>query len=107
MEQETCYNVPMVIPMEEAVTVSYPEPVMNCMEKPISIPRISCEDMTEEKCIMVPEIMDDTMMVEKCEVSLGSPSCQMMELILPKQVCKELVYGHSYDVQQKKTSDQP
>eukprot|EP00091_Calanus_sinicus_P006130 TRINITY_DN16744_c0_g1_i1.p1 TRINITY_DN16744_c0_g1~~TRINITY_DN16744_c0_g1_i1.p1 ORF type:complete len:349 (-),score=122.47 TRINITY_DN16744_c0_g1_i1:96-1142(-) len=104
VEQETCYNIPMVMPMQETVTVTYPEPVMECMQKPITIPRISCEDMTEERCIMVPGIMEDTVMVEKCQVSLGSPSCQVMEVILPKQVCKELVYGQTYLPQQEMSS---
>merc|ERR1712048_447457 len=81
VSQETCYNKPMVMPMEE----------------PIMLPRVSCEDIMEEKCIMVPETMDDIEMVEKCETMLSAPSCQMVELSLPKQVCTELVYGHSYE----------
>ena len=106
VEQETCSNIPMVMPMNETVTVSYPEPVMECMQKPITIPSITCEDMTEERCIMVPVVMDDTIMVEKCEVSLGSPSCQMMEVTLPKQVCKELVYGQTFDAEQQNNHQQ-
>merc|ERR1711970_239615 len=66
VEQEICYNVPMVMPMQEMVMVSYPEPVMECMQKPITIPQVTCHDMTEEKCFMVPEIMVDVMMVQKC-----------------------------------------
>merc|ERR1712088_456421 len=68
-----------------------------CYNKPIMLPRVSCEDIMEEKCIMVPETMDDIEMVEKCETMLSAPSCQMLELSLPKQVCTELVYGHSYE----------
>jgi len=102
VEQETCYNVPMVMPIQEMVMVSYPEPVMECMQKPITIPQVTCQDMREEKCFMVPEIMDDVMMVEKCEVSLGSPSCQVMEVSLPKQVCKELVFGEVEDKEEEK-----
>merc|ERR1712029_49307 len=51
--QETCYNVPVVTPVEPAVEVAYPEPIKTCVNKPISLPRISCEDLTEEKCITV------------------------------------------------------
>merc|ERR1711913_239666 len=83
------------------VKVSYPEPVKKCVDRPITLPRISCEDIVEEKCIMVPEIMDDKEMVDKCETVLAAPSCQMVDLMLPKQVCIELVYGHSYDVDEK------
>ena len=50
---------------------------------------------------MVPETMDDIELVDKCETVLAAPSCQMVELTLPKQVCIELVYGHSYDVKEK------
>ena len=98
VSQETCYNVPMVMPVDVPVMVSYPEPMKKCMDKPISLPRVSCEDITEEKCIMVPEVMDDIEMVEKCVTMLAAPACEMVELSLPKQVCVELVYGHSYDV---------
>ena len=69
--QETCYNVPMVMEDVQDVTVSYPEPVKTCVDKPISLPKVTCEDISEEKCITVPEIMDDTISVEKCEVSFS------------------------------------
>jgi len=106
-QQKTCYKVPMVTPRQETVTVSYPEPVEECMQKTIIIPRVTCEDVTEERCIMVPEIMDDMEMVEKCEVTIGSPSCQVMEVALPKQVCKELVYGPRDGMDKKVDIEQP
>jgi len=101
-EQETCYNVPMVLPTQETLTVTYPEPMMDCKQKPITIPRVTCEDVTEERCILVPEIMNDIVMIEKCEVYLGSPSCQVMELTLPKQVCTELVYEQTNEIEQER-----
>merc|ERR1712194_583441 len=79
--QETCYNVPVVTPTEPAVNVVYPEPIKTCVNKPISLPRISCEDLSEEKCI----------------TQLAAPACQNVELTLPKQVCKEINYGYAED----------
>merc|ERR1712106_354497 len=87
--QETCYNVPVVTVVEPAVEVAYPEP--------ISLPRISCEDLTEEKCIPVPEVEDATETSEKCITQLAAPACQNVELTLPKQVCKEINYGYAED----------
>merc|ERR1712001_505330 len=49
--QETCYNAPVLTVVEPAVDVIYPEPIKTCVNKPISLPRISCEDLSEEKCI--------------------------------------------------------
>ena len=54
--QETCYNVPVLTVVEPAVDDTYPEPIQTGVNKPISLPRISCEDLSEEKCITVPEI---------------------------------------------------
>merc|ERR1711892_1306779 len=100
-EQETCYNVPMVLPKQEKLTVTYPEPMMDCKQKPITIPRVTCEDVTEEMCTMVPDIINDIVMMEKCEVYFGSPSCQVMELTLPKQVCTELVNAQTHEIEKE------
>merc|ERR1712106_656786 len=96
--QETCYNVPVVTPVEPAVEVAYPEPIKTCVNKPINLPRISCEDLTAEKCIIVPEVMDDIEVEEKCITQLAAPACQTVDLTLPKQVCKEINYGYAEDV---------
>jgi len=95
--QETCYNVPVVTPVEPAVDVTYPEPIKTCVNKPISLPRISCEDLAAEKCITVPEIEEVTETLEKCVTQLAAPACQAVELTLPKQVCVEIVYGYAAD----------
>merc|ERR1712014_502485 len=67
--QETCYNVPVVTEDIQDVEVAFPEPIEECVQKPIELIRISCEDLTEEKCIT-----------------------------LPKQVCKEINYGYAENV---------
>merc|ERR1712106_750505 len=95
--QETCYNVPVVTVVEPAVDVVYPEPIKTCVNKPISLPRISCEDLTEERCITVPEVETVSETLEKCVTVLGAPACQAVELTLPKQVCVEIVYGFAHD----------
>jgi len=97
VEQETAYNVPVVTPVDVAVKVSYPDPFKTCVDKPILLPRVTCEILVEEKCILVPEVMDDTEEVEKCQTRLGAPDCNDVELTLPKQVCVELVYGYAHE----------
>merc|ERR1711994_28 len=96
--QETCYNVPVVTPVEPAVEVAYPEPIKTCVNKPIDLIVISCEDLTAEKCITVPEVMDDIEVEEKCITQLAAPACQTIDLTLPKQVCKEINYGYAENV---------
>merc|ERR1712027_163481 len=93
--QETCYNTPVVTPYEPAVVVAYPEPVKGCVNKPISLPRITCEDISVEKCITVPEVEEGIETVDKCITQLAAPACQTVELTLPKQVCKEINYGYA------------
>ena len=39
VSQETCYNVPVVTPLEVAVMLTFPQPMRECMDKPISLPR--------------------------------------------------------------------
>merc|ERR1711892_1623679 len=98
VSQETCYNVPVVTPVEPAVEVAYPEPIKTCVNKPINLIVISCEDLTAEKCIIVPEVMDDIEVEEKCITQLAAPACQTVDLTLPKQVCKEINYGYAENV---------
>merc|ERR1712156_1263163 len=47
--QETAYNVPVVTPVDVPVTVAYPEPIKTCVDKPIDLPVVSCEDLSEER----------------------------------------------------------
>merc|ERR1712141_596024 len=95
--QTTSYNSPVVTPVDIPVEVAYPEPIKTCVNKPISLPRVSCADLTEDKCIVVPEIMEDIASVEKCDTQLAAPNCNAVELTLPKQVCIELVYGYAHE----------
>jgi len=105
--QETCYNVPVLTVVEPAVDVIYPEPIKTCVNKPINLPRISCEDLSEEKCITVPEIDPVTETFEKCITGLVAPACQNVELTLPKQVCKEINYGYAEDTVEEPVYEAP
>merc|ERR1712106_1216494 len=95
--QETCYNVPIVTPVEPAVQVAFPESIKTCVDKPIDLIRISCEDLTAQKCITVPEVEEGVEDHEKCITQLAAPNCNNVDLTLPKQVCKELNYGYAED----------
>jgi len=96
--QETCYNVPVVTVDIQDVEVAYPEPIKGCVQKPIDLIRISCEDLTVEKCITVPEVEDAIEVEDFCITQLAAPACQTVELTLPKQVCKEINYGYAENV---------
>merc|ERR1711963_1152485 len=95
--QTTQYNVPVVTPVDVPVEVAYPEAIKTCVNKPISLPRVTCEDISEERTITVPEVEDAVETVEKCDTELAAPDCQKVELTLPKQVCVELVYGYAHE----------
>lgn len=95
--QETSYNVPVVTPVDVPVRIGYPEPIKTCVNKPITLPRLSCETVTEQKCVDQPEVVDETVSIEKCTTRLGTPRCQKVELTLPKQKCIEIVYGYAED----------
>merc|ERR1712055_227144 len=104
--QETCYNVPVVTPVQPSVDVTYPEPIETCVNKPISLPRISCENLVENRCITVPEVEKVTDSVDLCETRLGRPACQDVELTLPQQECVEMVYGVSHDKYEEPTYEE-
>jgi len=96
--QTTTYSVPKVTVVEPAVTVSYPVPSFPCEDKPIDLPVIQCADLEEERTIMIPTVVDSEVIIDKCVSTLGAPKCNGVELTLPKQVCKELNFGHTAEV---------
>ena len=53
---------------------------------PISLSRISCEDLSEKKCNTVAEIEIVPETFQKCVTSLTDPAYQAVKLLLPKQV---------------------
>merc|ERR1712026_502824 len=84
-------------PPSMSMSLLPPEPIKTCVNKPISLPRVSCEDLSEERTITVPEVEDATETVAKCQTQWAAPACQKVELTLPKQVCVELVYGYAHE----------
>lgn len=105
--QETQYNVPVVTPIDVPVRVGYPEPVKSCVNKPVTLPQISCEVVTEQKCVVQPQVQDAVESFEKCITQLGEPSCQRVELTLPKQRCVELVYGYAHETKKHEEPHYP
>ncbi len=93
--QETCFNVPSVEPVDVPVSVTYPEPIKKCTSTPIIIPKVNCHTETSRQCIKVPALEDVPSKIDKCEPVLAVPICQRVELILPKQVCQDIIFGVS------------
>merc|ERR1711935_547758 len=94
---EKQYNVPVVTPVDIPVTVAYPAPKKVRVDKPISLPVVTCADISEEKTIQVPTVVDSEVVVAHCKAEIGVPACQKVELTLPKQVCVQLVYGYAHE----------
>ena len=90
--KQTCYNTPEVIPMSPPVQVTYSESSRTCVKKHISLPIISCEDVVSESCVTVPDVEEGMDEAEICITQLTAPACSTVELSLPKQVCKEIIY---------------
>jgi len=93
--QETCYNKPQVQPKQTEVELQAPEPKQNCGPMRVMLPTVECEDITEERCVPLPALEPADVPAQQCTVDLGEPECKPVELILPKQVCQELLYGHA------------
>ena len=56
-KMDICYNVPKVRPDKTSVTVSFPVPEKKCENKPVKIPKISCDEV-EVKNIVSKNISD-------------------------------------------------
>ena len=97
VEQETSYNVPHVYSKNVTVHVALPDPIRTCHTKTLKIPKLTCEVKIDKKCVNQPEVEDTVVTVEKCYTTVGHPECHRVELTLPKQVCKELVFGYAHE----------
>jgi len=95
IKQDSCYNTPSVKAAETELTLVLPMPKRECQRKTVELPNIDCQVTTEEKCINVPVAKPKPVTVQKCTPEIGPPKCREVELILPKQVCKDLVVGYA------------
>ncbi len=67
-----------------------------CLSTPIILPKVNCEMQSEEKCLKVPGLEETPTTIEKCHPLVGVPKCQRVELVLPKQVCQDIIYGFTH-----------
>lgn len=94
--QEICFNTPEVEPVDVPANLVFPEPLRRCQNLPISLPRIVCKVESEEICFKIPTLEDHPMSVEKCHPVISNPKCQKIELVLPKQICQDIIYGFTH-----------
>jgi len=93
--QETCFNKPKVQPKKTEVDVRVPEPSQDCQPMRVELPTVECEVVEEERCVDLPALEAADVPAEQCTVDIGPPECKPVELVLPKQVCQEVLYGHA------------
>eukprot|EP00094_Tigriopus_californicus_P010132 TCALIF_09771-PA protein Name:"Protein of unknown function" AED:0.45 eAED:0.45 QI:24/1/0.66/1/0.5/0.33/3/0/311 len=93
VEQETCFNIPTVQEVEIEVNMAFPKPSRDCDIQTVTIPEITCEDIVEQKCQNIPRIVETPSSFDNCQVVVGEPKCEEIELVLPKQVCTDILYG--------------
>ena len=67
-----------------------------CQNFSIMVPQVRCEVQSEKQCIKVPGLEDVPTTIEKCQPVVGAPKCQRVELVLPKQVCQDIIYGFTH-----------
>ena len=70
-------------------------PRRECESKTIELPKIDCQVTSKQQCVKVPVAKPKPITVQKCIPEIGGPKCREVELILPKQVCKDLIVGYA------------
>jgi len=93
--QETCYNIPRLESKEIQVEITLPEPVQKCQTRSVIVPTVECEDFTDKKCVKLPNVEETEEEAKACVPVVAKPKCDKVELVLPKQVCRELLYGYA------------
>lgn len=91
VDRETCYNSPKVVPKDEEIEITVPEIVKNCQQVEIDIPTVTCNEKRSQECYQIPKVVDMEITYKKCSVKIGEPNCEAIELVLPKQTCKDII----------------
>jgi len=87
VKNQVCYNVPVVSPAKTSVTVGYPVPEKKCENRPVKLPKVKCDEISEDKCFQLPFTSEETQSLERCTTELGHPKCEQTPIKLPRQVC--------------------
>ena len=98
IKQDSCYNKPQVATAEKELILILPEPRRECKQKTFTLPRVNCQMENEKKCISVPTLVSRPVTTQKCVPEIGNPKCDQIELVLPKQVCKDILIGSAHTV---------
>jgi len=88
---KVCHNKPSLDSVKKRVNVAYPVPKEVCVNEPVTIPRVECEEVETETCIDLPYVQDETVELEKCGAELDKPKCKETVLTLPTQICEEVL----------------
>ena len=108
-KMDVCYNVPKVNPAKTSVTVSFPVAEKKCENKPVKIPKVTCNEVEvgyfknqhilfkinicifqAEKCFQLPYTVEEEEELERCTTKLGPPRCEKTPVSLPKQICVDI-----------------
>ena len=98
IEQKSCYNQPKAVEAVKTLVLVLPEPKKKCTPKTLKVPKVSCHTQTENVCIKVPKITQKPVTVKKCVPKIAGEKCDHIELVLPKQICKDLIVGDAHPV---------
>lgn len=96
VHQQTCHNSPRTEKRsQDGKLVGY-TPLQQCVNKNINLPRVKCEETDTNVCINIPDVEEMKREEQVCKTVLGSPSCEQVELTLPREGCTEMIYGYTH-----------
>lgn len=86
--RRVCYKQPTLVPVVKKVDIVLPVPEDSCVNSPVLLPRIHCEQVEERHCMAVPVVREGLQVaVSKCAVSYTGEECLQHSLELPRQAC--------------------
>ena len=70
------------------VEILLPYPDEKCVNNPVLLPRLSCQQVEDRHCMAVPVVREGlSISVTKCEVNYKDEECLESVLSLPRQAC--------------------